>query len=86
MVVSNISTVPLEDVAKAGGPGGSRWFQLYLYMVHERFRVTYIDSIRKISVIVRLREFHRIASALLCGRKFQFRLLRRLIATYRSML
>lgn len=31
MTLSSWSTTALEDVAKAGGPGGARWFQLYVY-------------------------------------------------------
>ncbi|CAN0186928.1 unnamed protein product [Ectocarpus sp. 6 AP-2014] len=31
MTLSSWSTTSLEDVAKAGGPGGARWFQLYVY-------------------------------------------------------
>ncbi|CAN0331099.1 unnamed protein product, partial [Ascophyllum nodosum] len=31
MALSSTSTTPLEDVAKAGGPGGVRWYQLYVY-------------------------------------------------------
>ena len=33
MALSSTSTTPLEDVAKAGGPGGVRWYQLYVYKV-----------------------------------------------------
>lgn len=33
MTLSSWSTTALEDVAKAGGPGGKRWFQLYVYKV-----------------------------------------------------
>ena len=33
MTLSSWSTTSLEDVAKAGGPGGARWFQLYVYKV-----------------------------------------------------
>lgn len=36
MVLSSLSTTPLEDVAKAGGPGCVRWFQLYVYKVSGR--------------------------------------------------
>lgn len=36
MALSSLSTTPLEDVAKAGGPGGARWFQLYVYKVSSR--------------------------------------------------
>ncbi|CAM9793225.1 unnamed protein product [Ascophyllum nodosum] len=31
MTLSSWSTTALEEVAKAGGPGGARWFQLYVY-------------------------------------------------------
>ncbi|CAB1119664.1 GOX/HAO [Ectocarpus sp. CCAP 1310/34] len=31
MTLSSWSTTALEDVAKAGGPAGARWFQLYVY-------------------------------------------------------
>lgn len=44
MTVSNISTVSLEDVTRAGGPGGARWFQLFFYKLRERFRISYINS------------------------------------------
>lgn len=33
MTLSSWSTTSLEDVAKAGGPAGKRWFQLYVYKV-----------------------------------------------------
>lgn len=36
MALSSLSTTPLEDVAKAGGPGCVRWFQLYVYKVGGR--------------------------------------------------
>ncbi|CAN0401763.1 unnamed protein product, partial [Hapterophycus canaliculatus] len=41
MTLSSWSTTSLEDVAMAGGPGGARWFQLYVYKVRHRshFRV-----------------------------------------------
>ena len=31
MTLSSWSTTSIEEVAKAGGPGGLRWFQLYVY-------------------------------------------------------
>ena len=31
MILSSWSTTSIEDVAKASGPGGLRWFQLYVY-------------------------------------------------------
>lgn len=33
MTLSSWSTTALEQVAEAGGPGGARWFQLYVYKV-----------------------------------------------------
>lgn len=36
MTLSSWSTTALEDVAKAGGPAGARWFQLYVYKVCPR--------------------------------------------------
>lgn len=31
MGLSSLSTKSLEAVARAGGPGGLRWFQLYVF-------------------------------------------------------
>ena len=35
MTLSSWSTTSIEDVTRAGGPGGLRWFQLYVYSNRE---------------------------------------------------
>lgn len=74
MTLSSWSTTSLEDVAKAGGPGGARWFQLYVYKVRFFFffSSTYTRLICLFPALMCIHYIHKMSIIAFCPSVFLF--------------